>query len=131
VVAPELRDRLVRILEAAPPEAVAVYLYGSQARGTAKPGSDLDLGLLLRTPPAPKLKSLARDLEDLVERALRLEAEVVVVNGASPDLIHRVLRDGVVLLDRDRPFRLRFEVQARNEFFDMAPVRRLYRRLTA
>ena len=65
------------------------------------------------------------------ERVIRLPVEAVVLNGASPDLMHRVLRDGILVLDRDRVARLRFEVQARNEFFDMAPVRRLYRRLSA
>jgi hypothetical protein len=39
----------------------------------------------------------------------------------------RVLRDGVIVLDRDRAARLRFEVQSRNEYFDLEPIRRAYR----
>ena len=112
-------------------EAVAVYLYGSQARGTASPGSDIDLGVLLRSAPAPSLHSVARTLEDAVERAVKIPVEVVVLNTAPADLVHRVLRDGKLLLDRDRPARIRFEVQSRNEYFDLAPLRRLYRRLPA
>ena len=57
--------------------------------------------------------------------------EVVVLNTAPADLVHRVLRDGILVLDRDRPARIRFEVQSRNEYFDLAPLRRLYRRLPA
>jgi hypothetical protein len=70
-------------------------------------------------------------VEDAVERAHRIPTEAVVLNTAPADLTHRVLRDGVLLLDRDRAARIRFEVQTRNEYFDLASVRRLYRRLPA
>jgi hypothetical protein len=81
-----------------------------------------------RTPPAA-LRSVARQVEDAVERALRITTQVVTLNTSAPDLTHRVPRDGIVVLDRDRPARLRFEVRARNEYFDLAPLRGLYRRL--
>ena len=122
-------ERMVRdLIRSAPPEAVAVYLYGSRARGSASPASDVDLGVLLSSAPAPTLRSVARDLEGSVERAVGLPVEVVVLNTAPADLVHRVLRDGVLLLDRDRAARIRFEVQSRNEYFDLEPLRRLYRR---
>jgi len=125
-------ERVVReVVQSAPEEAVAVYLYGSRARGTASPKSDVDLGVLLRTTPAPSLHNMARVLEDAVERAVKIPVEVVILNTAPADLVHRVLRDGVLLLDRDRAARIRFEVQSRNEYFDLAPLRRLYRRLPA
>lgn len=116
------------ISESAPDDVAAVYLHGSRARGTALPESDVDLAVLLSAAPAPTLHSAARDLEGSIERALGLPVEVVVLNTAPTDLVHRVLRDGLILLDRDRPARLRFEVQSRNEYFDLAPLRRLYRR---
>jgi predicted nucleotidyltransferase len=118
-------------LATAPPDILAVYLYGSQARGTARAGSDVDLAVLLARDPPRTLKGVARDLEARVESSLRLPVEVVVLNVASPDLVHRIMRDGIVLLDRDRAARLRFEVQSRNQYFDLAPLRRLYRRLPA
>jgi predicted nucleotidyltransferase len=119
------------VVEAAPADVVAVYLYGSQARGTASPGSDVDLGILLKEAPPPTLRGTARRIESDVERVVHVPVEAVVLNTASPDLIHRVLRDGVLLLDRDRAARIRFEVRARNEYFDLAPIRRLYRRVPA
>lgn len=124
----QLRGLLV---SSAPAQVVAVYLYGSRARGDASTASDLDLGLLLNRAPRPTLRSVARDLEDVVERKLRLTTQVVVLNTAPADLVHRVLRDGDLLLDRDRAARIRFEVQSRNEFFDLEPIRRRYRRVPA
>jgi len=32
------------------------------------------------------------------------------------DLIHRVLRDGILVYEQDRSRRIRFEVQARNAY---------------
>jgi uncharacterized protein len=111
----------------APPEVVAVYAFGSLARGIGTPRSDLDVAVLLREPSARGASAVAEALLDPLERAARRTVDLVVLNGAAPDLVHRVLRDGVLLLDRDRPRRLRFEVQARNEYFDLEPIRRAYR----
>jgi predicted nucleotidyltransferase len=119
------------LLQGASAEVIAVYLYGSRARGTESDRSDMDLGVLLRRAPRPDLGNPAARIEDELERAVRVPVQAVVLNTASPDLVHRVLRDGILLLDRDRPARIRFEVQARNEYFDLAPVRRLYRRVPA
>ena len=91
----------------------------------------MDLAVLLRRAPPATLGSRARDVEDAVERAFRIPTQAVVLNTAPADLTHRVLRDGILVLDRDRAARIRFEVQARNEYFDLAPLRRLYRRLPA
>jgi len=126
-----LPEKLRSLVAGAPADVVAVYLYGSQARGTASPGSDIDLGVLLREAPPPTLQSTARRIEGYVERAVHVPVEAVVLNTASADLIHRVFRDGVLLLDRDRAARVRFEVRARNEYFDLAPIRRLYRGVPA
>jgi hypothetical protein len=54
--------------------------------------------------------------------------QVIVLNDAPPDLVHRVLRDGVLVLDRDPPLRVHFEVRARNEYFDVKPFLDQYRR---
>jgi predicted nucleotidyltransferase len=126
-----LAQKLSALLADAPREVVAAYLYGSQARGTAGAGSDVDVGILLSAPARPTLQSVERELEARIEAVTGRPSQVVLLNGASSDLVHRVLRDGVVLLDRDRPARIRFEVQARNDYFDMEPIRRRYRRAPA
>lgn len=111
-----------------PGDAVAVYLYGSVARGTAREGSDVDVGVLLENDPPRTLRGLKLDLEADLESLLEVPVQLVVLNRAPPDLIHRILRDGKLVLDRDRSMRIRFEVKARNEFFDLQPILRRYRR---
>ena len=48
-----------------------------------------------------------------LELALGREVDLIELNRAPPDLLHEVLRDGEVLLDRDPAFRVRQEVRAR------------------
>lgn len=109
-------------------ELVCAYLFGSTARGTSQPGSDLDLALLLARAPPPTLAGLRIDLADALTEALGRPVDLVLLNRASVDLIHRVLRDGVLLLDKDPSARIRFEVKSRNDYFDLLPYLREYRR---
>jgi predicted nucleotidyltransferase len=106
---------------------VAAYLFGSVARGTSRRGSDVDIAILCSGSPPTSLADLPLDLEADLERLLGAPVQVVVLNRAPVDLIHRVLRDGVLLVDRDPSIRILFEVRARNEFFDLQPVLARYR----
>lgn len=113
--------------EASSGDAIAVYLFGSVARGTARSWSDIDLAVLYREPPPRVLGALPQRQEAALEKRVGCAVQVVALNTAPPDLVHRVLRDGKLLLDRDRSARIRFEVPSRNAYFDMEPVRRRYR----
>jgi predicted nucleotidyltransferase len=110
---------------------VCAYLFGSFARGTARPASDVDLAVLFREPPESRLAAGPLDLEGDLERALGHRVQLVVLNRAPSDLVHRVLRDGRIVLDRDRAARIRFEIDKRNEYFDLEPVRLRYRKTGA
>jgi uncharacterized protein len=122
----KLRDLLTARAEA---EGIAAaYLFGSVARGTARPDSDVDVGVLYSVDP-PKTLAGMFDLEGDLESALGLPVQVVVLNYAPVDLIVRVLRDGKLLVDRDRSRRIQFEVRSRNELWDLEPYLRLYRRM--
>ncbi|HMB54817.1 MAG TPA: nucleotidyltransferase domain-containing protein [Thermoanaerobaculia bacterium] len=125
----ELVTRLEDLLRQEPDGLIAVYLYGSRARDTARDDSDVDLGVLYTEPPARRFGGPPDRLAESLERELRTEVQVVVLNDAPADLVHRVLRDGVLVLETDRSARIRFEVAKRNEYFDLLPILRRYRRL--
>jgi predicted nucleotidyltransferase len=127
VDASAVEARLKAFFEEDPRGAVAVYLFGSVARGDARSDSDVDVGVLFAAEPPATLSAPQFALEAALERLLVRPVQVVALNRASADLVHRVLRDGHLVLDRDRAARIRFEVRSRNEYFDMAPIRRLYR----
>lgn len=63
-----------------------------------------------------------------LERLLRRPVDLVDLRAAPVDLIHRVLRDGQLLIERDARERVCFEVEKRNEYFDLLPFLRRYRR---
>jgi predicted nucleotidyltransferase len=109
----------------------AVYLFGSHARGTARPESDVDLGALYRFPPAPTLLAQPFEAQARLAEALRAPVDLVVMNTAPVDLVHRILRDGELVLETDRSRRIAFEVQARNRYFDLLPILQRYRRRSA
>ena len=110
-------------------DVAAAWLFGSFARGDARAGSDVDVAVLSRHPPAATFEGLPLRLEGEIERLLRRTTQVVVMNRAPADLRARVLRDGVLLVDRDPSLRIRFEVRTRNEWFDLQPILREYRRM--
>ena len=124
----QLQEALEGVLDSANERVVAAYLFGSVARGTESAGSDVDIGILLRSKQVETLDSLRFSLEGDLEPAAGRRVQVVVLNDAPPDLVHRVLRDGHLLLDRDRSLRIRFEVDARNRYFDLLPILEEYRK---
>jgi uncharacterized protein len=106
------------------------YLFGSWARGEARRDSDVDLAVLYRSEPPSTLDGLGLELAAAVEAATGRSADIVVLNRAAPDLVHRILRDGVLVLETDRSARIGFEVRSRAEYFDVLPYLREYRRST-
>ncbi len=121
-------ERVVRETAEADPTVVAAWLFGSVARGTAGPASDVDVAVLRdAVAPARTLDDLPLGLEDVLGRRLGRPVQVVELASAPDDLVHRVLRDGVLLVDRDPARRVRFEVRSRARYFDMAPIWRRYR----
>ena len=110
------------------PEVIATYLFGSRGRGDASPRSDVDLAILFAGDgPDDPFAGMGLRVSAEIERRLKCPVDVVVLDRAPPALVHRVLRDGRLLVDREPERRVRFEVDARNRYFDLAPVVRAYR----
>lgn len=109
---------------------VAAWLFGSMARGDDHASSDVDVAVLLASGPPTSIADhvALTDLADELQGTAQRHVDVVALNNAHPELVHRVLRDGILLHETDHRRRILFEVKARNEFFDMQPIWTAYRR---
>ena len=125
------RDHLEAVLRAELPRLVpglaAAYLFGSRARDEARSDSDIDVGLLYVSAPPATLTGQPFLAAAELESRLGRPVDLVVLNGAPVDLVHRVLRDGRLLLEADPSVRIAFEVRTRNEYFDLLPILKTYR----
>lgn len=106
---------------------VCAYLFGSQARGASRPDSDVDIAVLFPVGTEVGLLGPLSSIRGDLERLLKRPVDIVDLRRAPGDLIHRVLRDGILLADHDPGQRVDFEVRARNEYFDLLPHLRRYR----
>ena len=130
------RDAIIAVLKhrlEARDDVIAAWLFGSRARGTERAGSDIDVAVLRQERDGERaLDSLMLDVEDDIRGDLGgLKVQLVVANDAPSDLVQRIMRDGILLMDRDKSRRVAFIVRKRAEYFDLEPVRRLYRRAGA
>lgn len=109
---------------------VAAMLIGSQARESAGPLSDIDVGVWHKPGLGPEARlQLRLDLTSAAARALGTgEVDVVLLNGATPLLRHRAIRDARRLLERDGDERVRLETRAVLDYLDTAPLRAELRR---
>jgi predicted nucleotidyltransferase len=125
---PPALDRLAQALDRE--GVVAAMLIGSQARGSAGPLSDVDVGVWHEPglDPAARLQ-LCLDLTTAAARALGTgEVDVVLLNGATPLMRHRAIRDARRLVERDGAERVRLETRAVLDYLDTAPLRAELRR---
>lgn len=103
-----------------------LWLFGSEARGTATTDSDVDLAALFRCVPSPsELLEARAELGTLLGRAV----DLVDLDRASPILVMQVLRHGTLLLDRNPNRRVRLVAAAPGRYEDLRLVRREGERL--
>lgn len=96
-------------------------VFGSQARGRERAGSDIDIGLLL-DPDTPELRV---KIEAELGRAAKREVDLVFLDSAPPLLRFEIARDGVLLVARDRNDWVDFRTRAMLDWWDWAPTARL------
>ena len=103
-----------------------IVLFGSQVQGSAKEGSDVDLGLVLDAYPiAPEEElTLIRELVLTTENA---DLDITILNHADPLLGYHVACHGHPLYERESCSFNRFQLRAWKRFIDTAKFRRLQR----
>jgi predicted nucleotidyltransferase len=96
------------------------YLFGSRAKGTARPDSDHDVAVLFAAadPPLDATVRLAADLGPV----LGTSVDVVDLDLATLELRGTVADSGRLLYSSDEIRRVRFEVEARMRWIEFRPV---------
>jgi len=99
----------------------ALWVFGSEARGTVRRPSDVDLAALFRRPPSKVELLEARDeLADLLGR----DVDLLDLEQVSPILAMQVLRHGKLLVDTNPVRRQQFVAAAPGRYEDLKIVRR-------
>lgn len=105
------------------PSVIAVYVFGSFAKGTGSDESDLDVALLAEEPSSnfPVLQ-FQMALEDITGRSV----DLVLLNRAGEVLKYHVRRDGLLVYEKEARARKMFEVRSRKYFEDFQYIHRKY-----
>jgi predicted nucleotidyltransferase len=110
------------------PEVVAVYLFGSAARGTRGKRSDVDIAVLThaRGTSCRRSRSLVEYVQAACDALGTDDVDVVLLRGAPIVLRHEVFREGKPLLVRDPEALARFRLESSREYLDTIPLRRTF-----
>lgn len=114
-------NELIQQIRKSVPGLIALYRFGSHAKGTARPDSDMDLAILAGAPlPALRLFELAQDLAV----HLHQEVDLVDLRTASTVMRMQVLATGTCLASLNDPARREFEMYAYSDYARLNEERR-------
>jgi len=114
-------EELVEMLCGDVPDLVAVYVFGSTARGDSNRESDLDLAFL-----APRALDPTRrfDLQQRLAISARRDVDLLDLRAAPTVMRIQVIDGGEVLLDSDRSQRMQFEAETLSDYARLNEERR-------
>lgn len=103
------------------------YLFGSQARKKTTPLSDVDFAVLfnVQVPPQEYGDLQARIISELMLILKRSDIDVVALNNTTPLMKFLVINQGEIVFCSNNQARVKFEVEARREYFETEPIRRI------
>ena len=125
MLTPEQRTRQLRTFLGNQRYVQAAYLFGSVARGTMGPLSDVDVAVILNSDPAAWYEQRLKLMEGFTWIFGVPRVDVVILNTADPVLAHRVLLEGQQIFSRDDTVRMRFERRAVRDYLDTSFLRRV------
>ncbi|MFB3133554.1 MAG: nucleotidyltransferase domain-containing protein [Rhodothermales bacterium] len=111
---------IVETLRAAVPGLIAIYLFGSAARGQRRQESDVDVAVLATHPLAPETRWT---LQERLADQLHSDVDLVDLRAASTVMRAQVLASDRVLYEADTNVRQRFEMHALSMYADLNETR--------
>jgi predicted nucleotidyltransferase len=99
----------------------SLWLFGSEAQGTARPDSDVDLAALFKGRPTPvEVFEVQAELAEILGR----DVDLVNLDRVSPILGRQVLRQGRLMMDRNPNRRYAFFSRTISMYEDVKIQRR-------
>ena len=122
-------NALVDRIRQSVPNLIALYRFGSQAKGLARPESDLDLAVLACDPiPAVRRFELAQELAIQLHR----DVDLVDLRTASTVMRMQVISTGECLDAPNEPTRREFEMYVFSDYARLNEERReILKRISA
>ena len=117
----DLADRLHSSIASLPAVRLAL-LFGSTARGEARPPSAVHLRLLLDPDTGDVRCHVGAELGQAAGR----EVDLIFLNEAPPLLRFEISRDGVLLFEKEDGLWTDFKVRAMVDWWDWAPYARMF-----
>ena len=105
--------------------AAFAIVFGSTARRTSHPGSDLDVALGFTERHRPTAREIGAIVSRL-EEATGQTVDFLDLDEAPPGLAYRVFRDGEEVWVRDRPALVARKARAILEYLDFEPLERAF-----
>ena len=97
------------------------FLFGSFASNCSRPSSDVDIGILFEiVPDIYVINGITEDLSLILQR----EADLVVLNLASPVMKMQILKNGTLLYAIDKKYFHQFFADTVNEYDDLKRIRK-------
>jgi len=104
-------------------EVVAVYLFGSYARGRERSTSDVDIGFLLDDAALPEaLEKRDRYMVDL-SRLLRKDVHPVILNSAGEELMKQIFSSGICVIENHHQKHILFRAAMFSKIADFSYYR--------
>jgi predicted nucleotidyltransferase len=99
----------------------ALWIFGSEATGTSRPTSDVDIAALFASRPSQEALFASRaEIETLLGRVV----DLVDLDAASPILAMQVLRHGQLVRQGNSAHRIRFTATLPGRYEDVVLLRR-------
>lgn len=104
------------------------YLFGSYAKGSRGPLSDVDVAVLLSEEPGTSKELLEYYLYLLnrLSEILGDRVDLVILNVSPPLLKYQVIKHGRVVYSRDERARVGFEARSLREYLDLSRLTERY-----
>ena len=120
----QYKPQLTSLFDAS--DVVLAYLFGSEAKGTTHPESDIDIAVLLADQvPQAEYGQRVVDLNTELIGIFQQDAiDVALLNTAPPLLAFQVVRHGVVIYDPHHRY-VSFYIDTFNRYVDTQPLRDL------